>query len=276
MILSFNPVIVADLNRIVAGREPDGKDLSAIRRADAIILPQGCREALYQLATARGVPVFPDFSARFAFPGKTGQARLFAHTAVKHPRTLVFARAEEAPEPPMALPCVFKQDWGGEGEAVFLISDRRDYDEALKAVAGLEKSGHRGFIVQEFIPSGRRSVRVVVIGARRIAYWRVAAPDKEDFKASLSAGGTIDRSSAPERLSAAVSAVDDFCRKTDINLAGIDLLFAEDKTDPEPYFLEINYFFGRHGIGGSAAFYRLFTKAVTAWLASKGLTIDHV
>ncbi|MFH1982766.1 MAG: ATP-grasp domain-containing protein [Pseudomonadota bacterium] len=276
MILSFNPVIVADENRIVAGREPDDNDAAAIRRADAIILPQGCREALYRLATAHGAPVFPDFSARFAFPGKTGQARLFRHTAVKHPRTLVFERVDQAWSPPMALPFVFKQDWGGEGEAVFLISDRHDYDTALEAAARLEKSGHRGFIVQEFIPSGGRSVRVVVIGTQRIAYWRVAAPDKDDFKASLSAGGTIDWTSDPDRLAAAVSAVDDLCSKTDINLAGMDLLFAEEKADPEPYFLEINYFFGRHGIGGASAFYRLFAEAVTAWLSSKGLTIDHV
>jgi len=276
MILSFNPIFVADANRIVAGRAPDERDLAAIRRADAIILPQGCREALYRLATAHGAPVFPDFSARFAFPGKTGQARLFLQTGVKHPRTLVFESAAAALSPPMALPFVFKLDWGGEGETVFLISDRRDYKKALETAVRLEQSGYRGFIVQEFVPSAGRSVRVVVIGTQRMAFWRVAPPDNGGFKASLSAGGTIDRASNPERLDAAVAAVDDFCGKTGINLAGMDLLFAEDETNSEPYWLEINYFFGRRGIGGSPVFYRLFTTAVTAWLTSKGLTIDHV
>lgn len=274
MILSFNPVIVADENRIVAGRDPDSGDLAVIRRADAVILPQGCSEALYRLAAANSPNVFPDFSARFDYPGKTGQAVLFRQTAVKHPRTLVFDTVGGAPSPPMETPFVFKMDWGGEGDTVFLIYDRRAYDDVLAAADRLERSGHRGFIVQEFIPAGGRSVRVVVIGTRCISYWREAVNDG-NFKASLAAGGTIDRSSAPEQLTAAEVAVAAFCGKTGVNLAGFDLLFAEEDTDPAPYFIEINYFFGRRGLGGAKPYYRLLNDAVSAWLASRGLTIDH-
>lgn len=275
MILSFNPVIVADINRIVAGREPDSDDLAAIRRADAVVLSQGCSAGLYRLAAANNPNVFPDFSARFDYPGKTGQARLFRQTDVKHPRTLVFDAVGDAPSPPMNTPFVFKMDWGGEGDSVFLISDRRTYDEVLAAAAELEQCGHRGFVVQEFIPSGKRSMRVVVIGTRFISYWRMA-PNDGNFKASLAAGGTIDRSSAPLKRAAAEAAVAAFCGKTGVNLAGFDLLFAEEESDLEPYFIEINYFFGRRGLGGSEPYYRLLNDVVTAWLASRGLSIDHV
>jgi ribosomal protein S6--L-glutamate ligase len=37
-------------------------------------------------------------------------------------------------------------------------------------------------------------------------------------------------------------------------------------------FLEINYFFGRTGLGGSKRFYRLLEAAIDSWLAGLGLT----
>ena len=72
MILSFHPCYEADSNILCAGRDPDEKDLAAIRAADAVILPQGCREALYLLARQNCSYVFPDYDARFQYPGKTG------------------------------------------------------------------------------------------------------------------------------------------------------------------------------------------------------------
>ena len=65
MILSFHPCFDADRNIICAGRDPDEKDLAAIRAADAVILPQGCREALYLLVRQNCPHVFPDYDARF-------------------------------------------------------------------------------------------------------------------------------------------------------------------------------------------------------------------
>ena len=87
MILSYHPCYEADRNRLCAGREPDEKDLSAIRDADAVVLPQGCREALYHMARQNSPHVFPDYDARFQYPGKTGQAKLFQALDVPHPRT---------------------------------------------------------------------------------------------------------------------------------------------------------------------------------------------
>jgi ribosomal protein S6--L-glutamate ligase len=37
--------------------------------------------------------------------------------------------------------------------------------------------------------------------------------------------------------------------------------------------LEINYFFGRRGLGGSEPFYRIFTEEVDKWL--KGLDLQN-
>jgi ribosomal protein S6--L-glutamate ligase len=37
--------------------------------------------------------------------------------------------------------------------------------------------------------------------------------------------------------------------------------------DPVPMLLEINYFFGRKGLGGSKAYYKLLHEEIQAWLA---------
>jgi ribosomal protein S6--L-glutamate ligase len=50
MILSFHPCIDADVNLIVAGRAPGSEEETLIKRADAVILPQGVRQDLYDLS----------------------------------------------------------------------------------------------------------------------------------------------------------------------------------------------------------------------------------
>ena len=91
MILSFHPCYVADENIICAGRQPDESDRTAMARADAVILSQGCYQSLYQMARENCAHVFPDYDARFQYPGKTGQARLFQDLSLAHPRTWMFA-----------------------------------------------------------------------------------------------------------------------------------------------------------------------------------------
>lgn len=58
-----------------------------------------------------------------------------------------------------------------------------------------------------------------------------------------------------------------FCEKTGINLAGVDLLFPSDRT-LDPLFLEINYFFGRRGLGGSDRWYAILNAEIETWLKS--------
>jgi ribosomal protein S6--L-glutamate ligase len=49
---------------------------------------------------------------------------------------------------------------------------------------------------------------------------------------------------------------------------------AED--DPEPLFLEINYYFGRRGLGGSERYYSMVHQAIREWLSRAGLDPDAV
>jgi len=278
MILSFHPLYTADQNLLCAGRDPGQEELSAIQQADAVILPQGCRESLYRMAADNCPHVFPNYDARFTYPEKIGQARLFQTLAVPHPQTITFDKDTSTDadigkllnQPPIEPPLVFKFNWGGEGETVFLVPNRDEFCHCLQKVQLYAKSGQYGFLLQEYIPSNGRSLRVVVIHQTYVAYWRILEKSN-DFYTNLAKGARLDMDADPDLKAATIAATKKFCQKTGINLAGFDFLFSEtDLNDNkiEPLFLEINYFFGRKGLGGSEKYYKLLQGGIDAWLES--------
>ena len=275
MILSFHPLLGADENILCAGRDPDENDLAAIRRAHAVVLPLGCKPKLYFMARQNCEFVFPNYDARFQYPGKIGQAKLFCSTGQKHPDTLVYRNLEELeesrenrrPDPPTAFPFVFKFDWGGEGETVFMISNGEQWKEVLAKAEKYEKTGQNGFLLQKYIETGGRSLRCVAVGTKILSYWRVSKRETE-FKNSLSSGAEIDYNSNLELVGRAERSLWRFLRKTGIDLAGFDYLFS--KSDGVPMILEINYFFGRRGLGGSRKFNEILAEEVNRWLDSVG------
>ena len=274
MIVSFHPVFEADQNVICAGREPDAHDLAAIKAANAVILPQGCRQSLYQMATTNCRHVFPNYVARFDYPGKIGQIHLFQKLGTAHPQAETYASLEifnqqygENPKDiAFELPCVFKFDWGGEGETVYLIHSREDLKNVLQKAAVFERSGQKGFLLQKYVPTQGKTLRVVVIGQSLISYWRIQK-NADAFRSSVSQGARIDARWAPERQKAAKVFVKNLCSKTGINLAGFDVIFAPVTEHIKPLVLEINYFFGRRGLGGSDAYYEILKNEIDKWLS---------
>ena len=275
MILSFHPLFEADRHILCAGRSPSIEDLAAVKKASAVILPQGCSAALYHLARKNCPRVFPNYDARFRYPGKIGQIQLFQKTKTPYPATTAFSCLDKQDNPEKAAavyeyPFVFKFDWGGEGANVHLIENDDQYQYILKKAAEYEKTGQYGFLIQEFIPAQRKSLRVVVIGEQILSYWRTNIT-AGGFATSVRQGAQIDPASDPDRQAAAREATRVFCRKTGINLAGIDILFSLQKNTDHPLFLEINYFFGRRGLGGSEKYYQLLDSQIKIWLKRQGL-----
>jgi ribosomal protein S6--L-glutamate ligase len=279
MIVSFHPLFEADKNIICAGRNPDKSDLAAIRAADAVVLPQGCRQNLYEMARQHCDFVFPNYDARFRYPEKIGQIRLFRATNTPYPETRAFDdmasfRREFGAKPqrlPFAWPFVFKLNWGGEGDTVYLIDSFEALQVRLQQVDIFEKSGQKGFLIQEFIPNRNKTLRVVRIGRQYIVYWRVLK-NQTGFLANLSKGATIDFDSDPDLQKSAITIIEALCKKTGINLAGFDAIFSAEQNDRQPLLLEINYFFGRKGLGGSRAYYKILQSEIQQWLNSLGLS----
>ncbi|MBW2518480.1 MAG: hypothetical protein JRE88_16980 [Deltaproteobacteria bacterium] len=276
MIVSFHPVFEADQNILCAGREPVAEDLAAIKAADAVVLPQGCRQSLYEMATENCRHVFPNYDARFDYPGKLGQIHLFQETGTAHPPAETYNSLDafrqqygnNIEDIAFKLPCVFKFNWGGEGETVYLLTSTEDLQDVLRKAADFERSGQKGFLLQQYVTTQGKTLRVVIIGQRLISYWRIQE-NTEAFKSSVSEGARIDAALSPERQKVAMEFVKGFCSKTGINLAGFDVIFAPAHKGINPLMLEINYFFGRRGLGGSEAYYRILKQEIKNWLGNR-------
>ncbi|MFC1882962.1 RimK family alpha-L-glutamate ligase [Thermodesulfobacteriota bacterium] len=278
MILSFHPLYEADKNITCAGREPNAEDLVAVQAAAAVVLPQGCYQSLYEMARAHCPHVFPNYDARFRYPDKIGQIKLFREFNMAHPATEIFVNVDSfhrgfknrTSKDSLKFPFVFKLDWGGEGETVFLIESEDDLSRILHKTAEFEKSGQSGFLLQEYIATRNRSLRVVVIGQRIISYWRIQE-EEGGFYTNLGKGAIIDADGEPALQQKAVALVKQICHKTNINLAGLDVIFSAEIDDPDPMLLEINYFFGRKGLGGSEAYYQILLGEIQSWIAGLNL-----
>lgn len=112
-------------------------------------------------------------------------------------------------------------------------------------------------------------LRVAVVGERTITCWQVLE-ESGTACANLAMGGAIDTASDSDFQDLASCSVRAFCNATGINLAGFDILAPVREPTVHPIFLEINYFFGRHGLGGSQAYYRMLNAEIERWIT--GLT----
>jgi ribosomal protein S6--L-glutamate ligase len=268
-VLSMHPVIAGDA--FYWDRGVWDKNLfAAIENAGAVILPQTVERELYFLCTKMCPRVFPNYDLRFQWEGKMGDTLAFWSYGVKHPYTLVFAKVEtllgdhphmdqQIPELP-PYPFVLKGTHGGEGRQVWLIENGAVLEAKLQTLLQLELHGKSGFVIQEFLPALEKDLRVVVIGDQVYSYWRMS----KKFLHNLAQGGEIDNESDQDLQKAGREKVKEFCLLSGVNLAAFDLVFPDGEADP--VFLEINYTFGRTGLGGSENFYSMLQKAVQQWL----------
>jgi ribosomal protein S6--L-glutamate ligase len=275
VILSFHPCIDADINIIVAGRAPGPKEEASIKGADAIIIPQGARQDLYDLCRKHCKLVFPNYDHRYHRAGKIGDTLIFRQFGIPHPSTRIFQNVaqyrrrfppQEA-RSPYPFPFVLKGNFSGEGHMVYKIYDHEQLQNILDQLRAMERSGLQGFIVQQWIDHGGRDIRVVVLYDKLISYWRVQK-DPQKFLTNLSAGAVIDPSSDPNLRQQAESTVLRLCQQTGINLAGVDLMLDQNDNSSQPLLIEINYWFGRRFFGSSEAYYGELKKAVKRWLAT--------
>ncbi len=276
MILSFHPIIEADQNIICAGRAPNKDDLAAIQDAEAVILPQGCSETLYRMARSNCPHIFPNQDLRFDYPGKRGQIELFRKLDLAHPVTQGYGSLSDFHQSgaKIDLPAIVKLDWGGQGDTVFKVESEQKLAQVLDHVRTFETSGQFGFLIQQFIPTGQRSLRVALIHTQTRAYWRIQSPER-GFGTSVAHGARIDHVVDAKMSHAALKMVHKVNQYTGLQLAGFDFIFAQgsqDQKQPTPLVLEINYFFGRRGLGGSQAYYRLLEVEIDKWLATLSLS----
>ena len=131
------------------------------------------------------------------------------------------------------------------------------------------RSGSPAFISQELIPTNGNVLRVVIIGLKMITYWKRAGSSGQIIT-TIKKGARIDRDWRIDLQEKGRALTQKFSDATGINLAAVDLVFPFNQAGPEPLFIEINYYFGRRGLGGSLKYYRLLFAAIKEWLNKKG------
>ena len=179
MILSFHPCFVADAQIILGDRDLNSNDLACIRDAEVIILPQSCSHSFYRECKQSSALLFPDYDARFTYPGKFGQSLLFKEIGCPHPKTLPWSSVEKCKKEyqgdrilPHETPFLIKLDKAHEAEGTYLIQDLASLESALKNLTYREGSGSPGFVTQELISSEGNVLRAVILGKRIVTYWK--------------------------------------------------------------------------------------------------------
>jgi ribosomal protein S6--L-glutamate ligase len=275
MIVSLNPCLDADEYILTGSRPLSREELKLIRKAQAVLLPQGCSREIHAACVAAGPALFPEYGPRFLFPGKVGQNLLFKRHRLHHPRTLTWQTSEQflaaLNENPRVhpRPFIIKRNLGHEGYGVFLIQDDFSLSAAMAAVASGARGEEDAFITQDFVPPGGAALRIVIIGSRTISYWKRSRSEKDKI-ATISRDAVVDHSWQPELQADGIDLCKALSLRTGINLAAVDVVFPLQEPDPAPLLLEINYFFGRRGLGGSENYYHLLLEAVREWLSKLG------
>ncbi len=272
MILSFHPSVKGDVNfRLALKALPSEEEARAIASAKAVVVTQHIKPHQYRFCLSLCPNLFPDYTHRFGFQGKYGNVKLFRKFHTPHPETTCYESVEDFKirhfkkgEPLMQFPFVLKGDRGGGGWAVFLVKSHVDLKEHLEILGNTNLHVTKRFIAQAFVPHGGSDLRVVAIGKTMRAYWRCQHSPGE-FRNNVGRGAVIDYDMDPDLAKKGIRCVESFCLKTGINLAAFDLLFDRSRKDPEPLLSEINFLFGRKGLGGSSRFYELLNRAVLRW-----------
>ena len=257
--LSMNHLVPLEENLPNLAPVDDPEVARMIRSARGVVMPRGATVKRYRKIAALAPNRFPNLGGRYQYPGKTKQAKLFRGLEVRHPKTIVYPSPQsvaeaEATSLPLDYPFVLKGDVGGGGSAVFPVTSRNDLLNGLTRLPA-----EAPLLLQQWVEHGGMDLRVVVVGARMVSYFRVGG---SNFYNNACRGGCIRPEIFPELQYAGQAAVARFCHLTGINLAGFDLMFPDDGP---PVFIEINYNFGRKGLGGTRGFRRLFREAVGLW-----------
>ena len=164
-----------------------------------------------------------------------------------------------------------KDDESHEAEGVFVVSGLKSLKGALGFLALKEGAKNNGFITQDFVTSEGNVLRSVILGEQIVTYWKRPVEPGQVIT-TISKGALIDHDWKPDLQEKGRVKAQVLARRTGINLAAVDFVFDLSKDNPEPLFLEINYFFGRRGLGGMDAYYRLLFKAIQGWLKGIGLS----
>jgi len=245
----------------------DGRSQELLRNAAGVLMPKYFSPIRYRQVAELAPNHFPRLGPRYLYRGKASQIRLFQELDLPHPQTVVYDNPTQALRAchrtglPFS-PCVLKGDRGGGGSAVFPIHTWADFEGCIQQLPPAEP-----VLLQEFVNHEGMDLRVVIVGQMTKSYFRVG---NGNFYNNVAQGGRIEHDLYPQKQLLGRQMARSLCSDAGIDVAGLDLMFPAHKS---PLFIEINFLFGRKGIGGRLGYDRLFRQAVQEWINTSGLSM---
>ncbi len=260
--VSFRPEVEMEENLPPLAGMDDPRIIDLLGRAAGVLLPAHVSPWRYLKMTGLARNWFPRLDVQFNSRGKTKQAFLFQKLGVRHPETLVFQNPQNLQDhlnlhgSPWGYPFVLKGDLGGGGDTVFPVFEP---EETATHLAKLPKDGP--LLIQKCVAHGGKDLRVVVYADQAVSYFRVGGGR---FYNNICRGAKLDHDGWPELQQKGVAAALAFSARAGIDIAGYDLMFPDDG---EPVFIEVNFHFGRKGLGGAKEHSRHVLRAIWRWRA---------
>lgn len=231
-----------------------------LRGAAGVLVPEYLTPWRYADIIRHARAWFPRLEGRFNSCGKTKQIGLFRRLDVRHPESVLFESPLQLLSyfanngSPWGYPLVLKGDKGGGGSRVFPVRKSEDLPKLLGRLPE-----HDPVLLQKWVDHGGKDLRVVVYGDHAVSYFRVG---NGAFYNNVCRGGRLDHDGWPELQEKGARAVREFCRRARIDIAGFDLMFPDGG---DPVFVEINFHFGRKGLGGTEGHRKHILRAVRDW-----------
>lgn len=190
---------------------------------------------IHALVYGLGARIFPSLASYHLGHDKVEMTRAFWTVCPEHvPHTLILPSTLEGRQrvlDELSLPFVAKTARSTQGQGVFRIDSRQDWDAYVES--------HDLLYAQELLPV-ERDLRLVVIGRDVIGgYWR-EHPDG-GFHNNVARGGRVTGDPVP---TAAIELVAAVARRLGIDHAGFDVI----EHAGQLYLLEFNRLFGHQGL----------------------------
>lgn len=210
------------------------RHLPLIAEADWLLFPEYWQVGSLQFGLK--ARLFPSLASYWLGHDKIEMTRAFSTLEPAHvPWTLIEPNTADGAQriwETLPLPFVAKIPRASEGEGVFLIENRGDWERYRALTPAL--------YAQEYLPIDR-DLRIVVVGDEVLGgYWRLRSD--RSFHNNVARGGSVLREALPE---SAVALVRRLAGAFDIDHAGFDVAMV----DGHPYVLEFNRLFGNQGLG---------------------------
>lgn len=260
--VSLHHRIGLDVN-IPALAQLNSRRRELIRGAAGVLLPRYFSPGRCQEVASLARNLFPRIEARYHYRGKTDQIRLMRRLDLPHPDSRLFPSPAEAlvafttQNPSPRLPCVLKGDRGAGGSRVFPVYTQEELRTRLEQLPGEEP-----VLVQRWVETEGKDLRVVVVGGEVRSYFRVGV---DGFYNNVACGARIEQEAYPHLQRRGRDLALHAARVAGIDLAAFDIAFPAGE---DPVLLEINFLFGTKGLGGREGYNRLFGLALARWMQS--------